>query len=481
AQLVFLAHQGKTTLREKIPGVTRRMPDLPGATPHYTHGWTVASPIWMTRKLKEARGPATKPAPEPKELKLDVTAVEDRVKFDKAQLWKGSLVPASPADNWLTSGSAAYWNLLNALPEDTAKAYRQLGERLATANAKHAWLAAREGDLTAAEGAQVHDRYAPYAIPRVRGTFALHQLRLALGNGPFFRAMRAVHEEYREKPISADGFAASVARAAKRDRKDIDAILSPWLTRKGFPAPKPSLTVTPKGKEFTVTLTVAQTGAPWPLRGSVLVESPGALVVKPFDGDRAEWTLAEKPTRVTFASGWDFPVALESPYTFGSFADDFAKTLVVYGTVRQEEAHHTLAHRLATTLADGTSEILPRLVKDSDLTAEELFSHDLVLVGAPSENSVTASLAASLPATFASNVFTHQGKAYTRVDDGLYAVMPNPKNPKRAVHLFAANSVNELHQVTKSYPVGVPQWAVFRGDEVKAQGFHVPSGFELRP
>jgi hypothetical protein len=49
AQLVFLAHQGKTTLREKIPGVTRRMPDLPGATPHYTHGWTVASPIWMTR------------------------------------------------------------------------------------------------------------------------------------------------------------------------------------------------------------------------------------------------------------------------------------------------------------------------------------------------------------------------------------------------------------------------------------------------
>ncbi len=53
--LVFLAHSGKVTLREKFIGENRRIPDLPGATPRLSLGYSVASPVFITEKLKAAR------------------------------------------------------------------------------------------------------------------------------------------------------------------------------------------------------------------------------------------------------------------------------------------------------------------------------------------------------------------------------------------------------------------------------------------
>ena len=55
-KLVFLAHYGKVTLREKFPSAgNRRMPDHPGAIPHLTLGYAVFSPVFIAEKLKEAK------------------------------------------------------------------------------------------------------------------------------------------------------------------------------------------------------------------------------------------------------------------------------------------------------------------------------------------------------------------------------------------------------------------------------------------
>ena len=51
---MFLAHYGKTTLREKMVG-GRFIPDLPGATPHLSLGYTTFSPIFVADRLKAAR------------------------------------------------------------------------------------------------------------------------------------------------------------------------------------------------------------------------------------------------------------------------------------------------------------------------------------------------------------------------------------------------------------------------------------------
>jgi hypothetical protein len=79
--------------------------------------------------------------------------------------------------------------------------------------------------------------------------------------------------------------------------------------------------------------------------------------------------------------------------------------------------------------------------------------------------------------TFGRNHFRWDGKSYGRPDDGLFLVLPNPFNPKRALFLVAGNSALELHQMTKAYSAKIPSWAVFRGDEAKLQGFHAPDRF----
>ena len=64
-QLVFLAHYGKVTLREKFPKKgCRIMPDLPEAVPHLSLGYSVASPIFVTDAAQGGArgGPVRQPA-----------------------------------------------------------------------------------------------------------------------------------------------------------------------------------------------------------------------------------------------------------------------------------------------------------------------------------------------------------------------------------------------------------------------------------
>ena len=81
---------------------------------------------------------------------------------------------------------------------------------------------------------------------------------------------------------------------------------------------------------------------------------------------------------------------LDDFYTWGNFIDDFHSTLIVYGTARQDEANHTLARRWQETLADAYVEILPPLVKDSELSPAEAASHDLMVVATLDDNALLA-------------------------------------------------------------------------------------------
>ena len=64
---------------------------------------------------------------------------------------------------------------------------------------------------------RAYDRYAPYLVPRIKGTFALHQLRLLLGNERFFELMRAIHDRYAEREMSTSEFIAAAEEMTGRD------------------------------------------------------------------------------------------------------------------------------------------------------------------------------------------------------------------------------------------------------------------------
>lgn len=478
-KLVFLAHYGKVTLREKFPAAgNRRMPDHPGAIPHLTLGYAVFSPVFIAEKLKEARAKDAMAAAAPKEPALDVTAIEERLAYDAARLWKGSVFPATEGTNGLVSGAAAYWRILKGLPKDPAKAFASVRDELAGLNARAAWFAAKEGDVAIREATREYGRRSPYQIPRIKGTFALHQLRLLLGNEKFRAASDAAFTANAGREVSAEELVAALSKGAGRD---VAPFLAPWIEERGFPEPRVEAEARRDGKGWRVTLAVAQAGRPYHFLGSVAIDAGGKRLVKPYEvrGTRTElsFQVPEKPTRLQFDAGRDLPVPLGNPYAFLSFTDEFRHAKVVYGTSRQVEANHTLALRFQTLLADTYSEELPPVVKDSELTDEALAASDLFVLGAPSDNALAARLAGKLSATFGKGWFAYDGKTYGRSDDGLYLCVPNPWNPERVVWLFAGNSALQLHQMTKAWGGSLPQWAVYRSDEVVARGFTTPARF----
>ena len=91
-KLVFIAHQGKTTLREKLVG-GRFIADLPGATPHLTHGYTTFSPIWVTEKLQAAKAARKEEKPAKAGPSPELAGMKEAYGFEPKGLWSGTVKP----------------------------------------------------------------------------------------------------------------------------------------------------------------------------------------------------------------------------------------------------------------------------------------------------------------------------------------------------------------------------------------------------
>ena len=272
-QLVFLAHYGKVTLREKFPEKgSRRMPDLPGAIPHLSLGYSTPSPIFVGDRLRAAREvqpPATAAAAP---AKADLAEVADRLKGEKRRLWRGSVLPAADADGWLVSGAVAYRRMLEGAPDDPDKASAYWRDQLAELANRYLYTVSREGDVVPAQAKQVYDRFGHYRIPRVKGTFALHQLRLLLGNDLFLKVMDDATARFAGKPMSAAQF---IAAAEQSSGRELAPFLKQWSERAGIPDPRPSVAARKTDAGWTVALDVAQAGQPYRLLSSLAIEAGG--------------------------------------------------------------------------------------------------------------------------------------------------------------------------------------------------------------
>ena len=469
-KMVFLAHYGKVTLREKFPEKgSRLIADLPNASPHLTLGHSVISPIFVTEKLKalhekeQQRKTSVRP-------EVVIAAAREVFSFPKAKLWSNTVYPSSDADNWFVSGTAAYWNMINGLPGDPAAAAPALRDQLAELNCRLQYLLSREKPIAPAKAQRRYDGYAGYQIPRIRGTYLLHQLRLKLGNESFAALMGTLHEKFREKPMTTAQF---VARAGEVGKSDVRSFIGQWLDREDLPDPHVTASVAQAGDGWNVTLDVTQPGVPYQFLSTVVLEAERTTQWELVEVTRSPETVIlkckEKPRRILFNAGNDIPVARENFYTYANFFDDFKHTTIVYGTARQIEANRTLALRYQTVVADVFTEDLLPVKKESEISEAEL-SSDLVLLGGPADNGLTRSLADRLGLTLGKNMFRWRGKTFGDPDDGLFVALPNPAGLKKVVYCFVANSALQLHQMTKRHQ-SLPGWAVFKGEQVTEKGY----------
>jgi hypothetical protein len=215
----------------------------------------------------------------------------------------------------------------------------------------------------------------------------------------------------------------------------------------------------------------------------VAVETQTARHLFPMTLDgaasQATFTVPGKARRVVFDALFDLPVATDRHHALSSFAEDFSRTLVVYGTGRQVEANRTLALRFQSTLADAFSETLPRVVADAEVEESELAAHDLFVIGDPRDNALLARLVPKLPLASGPGWFRFDGRTGGDARDGLYLALPSPFASGRALHVLLANTPLQLHEMTKTYRAGLPAWAVFRGEKVEREGHFPPERFDI--
>ena len=486
--LVFLAHFGKVTLREKFPGKDNRLlQDKAGATPHLSLGYSVVSPVFTAEKLKalHRKNPSLKNVEPSVPDKVFITAGATRLKqltgFDPRRLWFNTVFPATDQENWFVSASAHYWQILKKLPADTREAAAYLQDQLAGLNARLLYTTSREGAITPLQAQRVYDAYNHYQVPRIRGTFLLHQLRLYLGNDTFSQLMNALHRQFKEKPCKNRQL---ISLWEKTAGKPLETFILQWLDRKTLPqiSLQHSLEKTRRG--WQVNLTVQQTGETKPFHFFTTValetekEEKWEIIEVKNASQSFSFQLEQKPRRLIFNAGNDVPVTRENFYTYANYFDDFHHTIFVYGTSRQIEANHTLTLRYRDLLADRYTEILPPLKKDSEISEEELASHDLFVLGGIADNTLVERLAEKLALVLGKNFFKWQGKWYGDPDDGLFAAFPNPFNPRKVVYLVIANSALQLFHMTAAYQA-MPSWALFKGNKKVKTGYHPVREFQF--
>lgn len=482
SQLMFMAHFGKPTQREKLVGGRYIAADLPNATPHLTLGFTTFSPIFVTERLQALRTTGT-PKEAPAAPKADLGALKDSLKVDKAKLWKRTVIPATEQDFWYSSASAAYHGMLKRLPEAPDKAFDGLRDQLADLTGRYLYFADREGAEAPAKTPVRYDRYGAYQLPRAKGIFLLHQLRLHLGFETFAKVMNAVQDRYAGKAMGTADFIATASEAAG---KDLAPLIRAWTDRADLPDPKVQARAVGKGEGFELTVTVTQAGTPWHLMGSLeVVTAKGARMERiEVQGPTTTFTFAskEKPLTVRFNAGQDFPSQQKAFASLANVSDHFEKLLFVWGSARTPEAGRTLALGLREAVAESVSEYLMPMKADAEVTDRDLADRDLVLLGGAADNSLVARLAREhkLPVELGRGFFRWQGRTYGRSDDGLLLCLPNPWNPKRNLYLFAANSRLQLWHMTRGLQRGIPAWALYRGAEITTRGSHANPAFEVK-
>ncbi len=149
-----------------------------------------------------------------------------------------------------------------------------------------------------------------------------------------------------------------------------------------------------------------------------------------FEGGR--WRVGKEPT--------------ESPvrrYEAGGAANLYQgePLLIVYGSQGKRAGQLRTAAKKLAAYGGPDFATLPRafpVVADSELTNEQRASHNLILIGAPEENSVTRSSLPDLPIAIQSGQLVVEGREALPLENQVLSLLAvNLKHPRRLVFLLA--------------------------------------------
>ncbi|HOB65878.1 C45 family autoproteolytic acyltransferase/hydolase [Ottowia sp.] len=359
--------------------------------------------------------------------------------------WRGTLLPASDADIWLSTGFARYERLLaemNAPSRSTrtpADARDDIGVEVAY---YRSWFgrAARAGHdrPLAATRADMGDPLGYQGVAG-KGVLFLHTLRGVMGAQAFDAAARALGRERDGQPVSTQQFQAFLQRHTARP---LGPLFDWWTQQPGLPllgvAGAESRAVG-SGWQTEVTLDVSRVGPALAVPVTVETADGDVTQTQVFDRDhpRIRITTRAKPVRVVVDKHGTTARGNGSPFTILTMDDELENALIVYGTRDDEVGNHEAARLLQTALRRREHNVQPPIQSDREVSEEDLRGHHLLLVGRPSTNAVSQRVAAQWPVDFGAQSFAVRGQRYTHPESAVLAAGDNPLNPRYSAVLIA--------------------------------------------
>jgi hypothetical protein len=128
--------------------------------------------------------------------------------------------------------------------------------------------------------------------------------------------------------------------------------------------------------------------------------------------------------------------------------DDIARRLssavIVYGTVAEAGANRFAAERLQSRYRES-AQINVAILKDFEVSADDLRHRDVIFVGRPATNSALAGWAEQIGLHYSDRAFERDGETYASERNSLVMAATNPLDPAHMVLLIAGN--DPLHTV----------------------------------
>jgi hypothetical protein len=218
-------------------------------------------------------------------------------------LWKGWILPATPANSWLTAGSTLYWKALTSEnPDKTVESYRTQLRGLELTHDRP--LLQMNGDLSSTAWA---------SVTALKGTLFLAALRKEMGSDELLNFLNGFFDAHTTRTVTT---AELLNALDQKWKKPHDELVTTWLKRSGLP------------------------GA-----------GNGPLYVARFR------------------------------------QEDLSNTVIVYGTVTEAGANRYAAERLQAEFLDAFESRVP-LLRDYEVTPDQLRLRNVVFVGRPETNSM---------------------------------------------------------------------------------------------
>lgn len=141
-----------------------------------------------------------------------------------------------------------------------------------------------------------------------------------------------------------------------------------------------------------------------------------------------------------------------NPWAVDSFEDEPTEALIVYGTLADKAAQRESAELLQKNIAARWCNVIVPAKADADVTDEELKSRHILLIGRPATNAVAGRFADKMSVQFGPASFALGGESYAHPGSAILFACENPMTPRYSLVVYAGLSADATWHAVQAFP-----------------------------